>query len=93
MVSIVCAMYTVSIYRVCILHSEGNRDLQYERQGMSLNKYRKGMSFGDFCWKQNQKGAYLDFVSALKVTSWLSFMDVFMRSACAVRAAFFSKAV
>lgn len=40
-----------------------------------------------------QHEAYLDLVSALKLTSWLSFMDVFSRSACVVRAAFFSKAL
>lgn len=40
-----------------------------------------------------QGEACLDLVSALKLTSWLSFMDVFSRSACVVRAAFFSKAL
>ncbi len=35
---------------------------------------------------------HLDLVSALKLTSWLSFMELFNRSACVVRAAFFSKA-
>ena len=45
------------------------------------------------CNASHESIQHLDLVSVLKLASWLSFMEVFSLSACAVSAAFFSKAV